>query len=65
MEALQDFWESIPMWAVALIVLIALVGLYFLFQYLALPGWMFWLAVGGVVVGGIFSVIRGLFGGGL
>jgi len=64
-EALQDFWENIPMWVVVVAVAVLAVGLWFLFQYLGFPLWMSWMVVGGLAVGGLVAGGKALLGGGL
>ena len=63
---LQDFWESIPLWVVALVAVVILAALYVvMIPVLGLPMWMFWLIFGGIAVGGVVGLVGSLFGGGL
>lgn len=63
---MSDLWDSIPTWVVVLAALLILGALYVVMvPVMNLPLWMFLLVFGGIVVGGIVGLVRGLLGGGL
>jgi hypothetical protein len=63
-DRLADFWESIPLWLVAVVAVAVLVGLYLGMQALHVPSWGVWLTFGGLGAGALVAVIRRIGGGG-
>jgi hypothetical protein len=58
-EWLEEIWDSIPTWAVvAVFVAIVIVAALGAFVFRWYPGWVFFVGLGALVLGGIVSAIR-------
>jgi len=62
-DRIEEIWESIPVWAVVaafvIIIIIAALGAFIFHWY---PGWVFFVGLAALLLGGVISAIRQVSG---